>query len=294
MSSHAASGPRLSPVGGLRRLAGRAAHRDGVMVAAVVVLALLAAMALLGPWLAPESASRVDLGAAFQGPSAAHPLGTDASGRDILGRLLAGARTAMVGALLATLLATTVGTAIAIASAWRGGRADALASRSLDVLFAFPGLLLAILAVAVFGPGLTAPVIALAIAYVPYVARIVRSSALRQRSMEYIAACRLQGLSGWAICRRHLLPNVQRVVYVQGAVTFSYAMVDLAAINFLGLGVQAPQADWGVMVASGQSSILRGRPEEALFASAMIVLAVVSVNLLAERLGNGGGRERQR
>jgi peptide/nickel transport system permease protein len=154
----------------------------------------------------------------------------------------------------------------------------------LDILFAFPAILLAVLGAAVFGASLTAAAVSLAVAYTPYVARILRSAAVRERAREYIAASEVQGLSGWAICARHLLPNVTPLIVSQGTILFGYAMVDLAAVSFIGLGVQAPQPDWGVMVATGQPGVLQGYPAESLSAGLCIVAVVVAVNLLGERL----------
>ncbi|MDW5593400.1 ABC transporter permease [Conexibacter stalactiti] len=279
----------------------RAARRAGAAGAAsrppYVLLAIVAALvvvALAGPWLAPQDPDSVDLLAALQPPSSAHLLGTDGSGRDILSRLLTGARSSLLAPLVVTVVATLLGSVLAIVGAWRGGWVDGVVARLLDVLFSFPGLLLAILAAAVFGTGLTAPVIALCISYVPYVARIVRSAAVRERALPYVSALELQGLAGFAICARHLVPNVATTIGAQAAITFGYAMVDLAAINFLGLGLESTSSDWGVMVAAGQSSILRGRPEEALFAGVAIVIAVVTVNLLAQRLERGAVLESPR
>jgi peptide/nickel transport system permease protein len=161
----------------------------------------------------------------------------------------------------------------------------------MDILFAFPAILLAVLTAAVFGTGLTAPTIALAIAYTPYIARVLRSAALRERARDYIAAGEVQGLSAWAICFRHLLPNLSELVVAQATLVFAWAMVDLASISFLGLGVQAPTADWGVMVSSGETGVLQGYPLESILAGLCIVLVVVAVNLLGERLAdrNQGG-----
>ena len=214
-------------------------------------------------------------------------LGTDGSGRDIFSRLLSGARTSLAGPLIVMLLATSIGSAMAVASAWRGGWVDQAIARALDALFAFPGLLLAFLAVAVFTPGFVAPVIALVIASIPWVARIVRSVAVRERRLPYVVALEIQGFSPLHIATRHLVPNVSRTIGAQGALTFGYAMVDLAAINFLGLGQQPPTSDWGVMVAEGQEAILRGSPEQSLFASAFIVVSVLAVTLLSYRIGSG-------
>jgi peptide/nickel transport system permease protein len=248
------------------------------------VLVALFFVAIFGSWLAPDDPNHVDLGAAYQGPSRAHWLGTDSSGRDLLSRLLVGGKTTLLAPIGVAALATIVGTTIGIAAAWFGGRSDRIVARGLDIGLAFPGLLVAILAVAIFGTGLTAPVLALALVYVPFIARVVRSQALRERSLPYIASSTVQGFSGWHICVRELLPNIASLVASQAILAFSFAVVDLAAINFLGLGIQPPNADWGVMVAEGQAAILRGSPQESLYAGGLIVLAVVCVNLLGERL----------
>lgn len=255
-------------------------------VALGVLLGMLGVVAVLGPAIAPAGPNDADLSAAFQGPSAAHLLGTDGSGRDLLSRLIVGSRTALIGPLVITLLATAVGTLLALVSAWRGGWVDTVVSRVLDAIFAFPGLVLAILAVAVFGTGLTAPIVALVISYVPYIARVVRSAALRERNIPYVAALTVQGLPAWVICVRHLLPNIRTVLLAQATLMFGYAMVDLAAISFLGLGVQPPQADWGLMVAEGQASVLRGYPQQSLYAGALIVIVVIAITLLGERWGS--------
>jgi peptide/nickel transport system permease protein len=249
----------------------------------VIILAIIAAA--FGSLLAPEPPDKVNLSGVLEPIfSGSHLLGTDASGRDIFSRILVGARTSLVGPLIVCALSVLIGSAIGVAMAWRGGLVDAVAAGGLDVLFAFPGLLAAILAVAMFGKGLTAPIVALAIVYLPYVARVVRSAAVRERKLPYVAALTVQGFSAFRITGRHIVPNIAPVIVAQLVVTFSYAMIDLAAINFLGLGIQPPQADWGVMVATGQSAILGGHPEEAFSAAFCIVAVIVSVNILGERL----------
>jgi peptide/nickel transport system permease protein len=262
----------------------RVGRHDAAGVAAVVIVAILVFLAIFGPYVAPQDPNAVNLSDALAGPSSAHLLGTDALGRDLLSRIIIGARISLLGPLLVVLGATAIGTAVAITSAWKGGWVDTTIARGLDVVFAFPGLLLAILAVTFFGVGLTAPVIALAIAYVPYIARVVRSAALRERRLGYIESAMTQGSSGWSICRRHLLPNVLPLVIAQATIFFAYALVDLAALSFLGLGVQPPTSDWGSMVADGMASVLRGHPQESLFAGAMIVITVVAFTVLAERI----------
>jgi peptide/nickel transport system permease protein len=265
---------------GRRKLAGQ----RGVAAICVAIVALAIVVALVGPALAPHDPNASNLNDAFVGPGPGHLLGFDGQGRDLLSRLLAGARSSMLGPAIVVAIAMAVGVALALAGAWAGGWVDATISAVLDVLFAFPAILLAILAAAVFGPSLTAASLALAIAYTPYIARVLRGAALRERAREYVAALEVQGLAAAAICVRHLVPNMIGLVASQATLLFGYAMVDLAAISFIGLGVQPPQADWGVMVSSGRAGVLQGYPAEALSAGACIVAVVVAVNLLGERI----------
>ncbi len=258
-----------------------------------VVIALAVLIAIIGPWIAPHDPDATDLEFAYVGPYGNHYLGFDAQGRDLLSRLLVGARSSILGPLVVVVLSMLLGTAIAIASAWRGGKFDSIVSAGLDVLFAFPAIVLAIIAGVVWGAGLTAASIALSIAYMPYVARVLRGAALSERARDYVAALEVQGLRATAICVRHIARNLIPLISAQAAILFGYAMVDLAAISFIGLGVQPPQADWGVMVATGQSGVLQGYPMESASAGVCIVVVVVAVNLLGERLterASGGGR----
>lgn len=248
------------------------------------ILVLIVLCALFAPLLAPYSPNQGNILAANLGPSSAHWLGTDQLGRDILSRLLFGARLSLLGPTLIIVFATTFAVALAISSVWIGGWFDQVVARLLDTLFAFPGLLLAILAVAMIGPGLLAPVIALTLAYTPYIARVVRTVALRERHLAYVESCQVVGLSGWQICFRHLIPNVSPIVLAQATIAFGSALVDLAAISYLGLGVQPPQAEWGLMVSDGQSALLNGSPWESLSACVMIIVVVLTVNILGERI----------
>ncbi|HZQ49990.1 MAG TPA: ABC transporter permease [Candidatus Dormibacteraeota bacterium] len=250
----------------------------------IVVIAAATIVAIFGPLLAPYDPDLPDLSQFFVGPAGGHLLGYDGQGRDVLSRLLVGARTSMIGPLAVTVLCMSTGSLLAVAAAWRGGLLDTVLSSGLDILFAFPGILLAVLSAAVFGAGLIAPVLALSVAYTPYVARVLRGAALRERAQQYVAALEVQGASGVAICFRHLLPNMAGLIVAQATTLFGYAMVDLAAISYLGLGVQPPTADWGVMVAENQQGIIQGYPIPSLAAGICIVLVVVAFNILGERL----------
>jgi peptide/nickel transport system permease protein len=251
-----------------------------------LIIAVAVLLAIFGPLLAPKDPNASNLTFQYVGPFKAqgYLLGFDSQGRDLLSRLMTGARTSMLGPVIVVLLSMALGTVISIVAAWRGGWVDSILGTILDILFAFPAILLAVLTAAVFGTGLTAPTIALAIAYTPYIARVLRSAAVRERARDYIAAGEVQGLSAFSICFRHLLPNLAGLFVAQATLVFAWAVVDLASISFLGLGVQAPTADWGVMVSTGESGVLQGYPLESLSAGLCIVLVVVAVNLLGERL----------
>jgi peptide/nickel transport system permease protein len=261
-----------------------------ILSAAVILAATFVAVA--GPLLAPYNPDLPSLSDYFLGPSPEHLLGFDAQGRDVLSRLLVGARTSMIGPLAVTLICMSLGSLLAVTAAWRGGAYDAAISSGLDIVFAFPGILLAVLASAVFGAGLVAPVLALSVAYTPYVARVLRGAALRERAQQYVAALEVQGASSIAICLRHLIPNMLHLIVAQATTLFGYAMVDLAAISFLGLGIQPPASDWGVMVSENQQGIIQGYSIPSLAAGLCIVVVVVAFNILGERLYERGEARR--
>nr|WP_055502000.1 ABC transporter permease [Nonomuraea pusilla] len=284
---------QLAAAPGSPRLTSRGTRFGALTAVACVVVTLFVLAAVFAPAVAPYDPTQVDPSAVYRGPGGAHPLGTDDVGRDILSRLLYGARASLLGPAIVVVVAAVVGTLVAVSAAWIGGRFDAFVSRALDVIFAFPGLVLAIVAVAVVGPGLMAPVAALSISYVPYIARVLRTAAIRQRNLPYIAALEVQGFGAVAICARHLVPNLLPLLIVQATVAFGYALLDLSAVSFLGLGTQPPAPEWGLMVANGQPSIVAGHLEQSLSAGLTIVVAVVAFNLLGQGLSRaflGDGR----
>ncbi|GAA3654464.1 ABC transporter permease [Nocardioides ginsengisoli] len=275
----------------------RARRRTGLGITgwvAATIVGLATLIAVIGPLVTPYDPNLSDLVSAWIGPGAGHLLGLDVQGRDVLSRLLAGARSSMLGPLLIVVLCMVVGSVLGLASAWRGGMVDTTVSAGLDILFAFPGVLLAALTAAVFGAGLWAAVLALAVAYTPFVARILRSAMLKERHQPYITALEVQGLGAVTICVRHLLPNVFPFMVAQASILFGYAVLDLAVISYLGIGVQPPNPDWGVMISENQSGILLGYPLPALLSGACIVAVVVAMNLLGERLLERAGTEGRR
>jgi peptide/nickel transport system permease protein len=259
---------------------------NGVLLASGAVVALVVVLAVCAPLLAPYDPEAVDPMAVYQGGSAAHWLGTDDTGRDILSRILFGARLSLFAPAVVTLSASVVGTALAIAAAWLGGWYDRVVSGLLNVVFGFPGLILAVVGAAVFGAGLRVAVVTLSVAYLPYVARTVRGAALREVHLPYVSALRMLGMSGWRICLRHLTPALLPLVLVQVTVSFGYTLLDVAAFSFIGLGAQPPTAEWGLMVAQGASGVLAGRAEQSLYAGLVIVVFVIACTLL----GNGLSR----
>jgi peptide/nickel transport system permease protein len=273
-----AAGGRWSRALGTRRGIGIA----GLASAAVIAVAALATV--FGRVAAPYHPDLPDLSLAWVGPSGGHLLGFDAEGRDLLSRLLAGAQSSMLGPLAVVALSMIAGALAAMLAAWCRGPVDAVISSGLDILFAFPGILLAVLATAVAGAGLTAAAAALSVAYTPYVARVLRGAALRERAQPYAAALEVQGSSATSICLRHLLPNMMPLIMAQATTMFGWAMVDLAAISFLGLGVQPPSANWGVMISENQAGIVQGYPLPALAPGVAIVAVVIAFNVLGERL----------
>ncbi|WP_245413191.1 ABC transporter permease [Arthrobacter celericrescens] len=252
--------------------------------AAALVLLFVSLSAAFAPLLAPYDPDFPDLLAALSGPTAEHPLGTDALGRDILSRLMWGARVTLAGPGLVILLSTVVGTVLALVAAWCGGRVDTVISWVLDILFAVPGIVFALISVAIWGPSLFTVVAGLAVAYIPYVARVVRGAGLRERNLPYVSAAWLQGQSGAGITFTQILPNVQGIVIAQAISSLGFAVIDLAAVSFLGLGVQPPTADLGLMVKSGFDSVLRGHPAEAIAAGVLIILIVWCVTVIGDRL----------
>jgi len=251
-----------------------------VRLLCIIFLALMLAMAIFGPYFMPYSPTQVDILAANQPPSSAHWLGTDALGRDIATLVVYGARWSLIGPAIVVAAAALVGSVLALTAVWFGGRVDGFISRCLDIVMAAPSLLLAIVLVAMLGTGAVAPLVALVIGYAPWMARSVRAVAVRERHLPYIEACQMAGLSVWRINRRHMLPNVRSVIGSQSAFMYGSAMVDLAALSFIGLGVQPPSTEWGLLIAQSRTGLLNGQVLGVLVPGLLIVLVVIAVNLI--------------
>ncbi|WP_329561115.1 ABC transporter permease [Kitasatospora sp. NBC_01266] len=251
--------------------------------ASAVFLLVVLVVAIAAPLLAPVDPNRQSLLDAYTGPSAAHLLGADGIGRDILSRLMFGARTSLLGPALVVGVSLLFGIPLALLASWYGGWVDAVVARVFDLIYALPGLLLAVLTVALFGPGLTPAVAALSIAYVPFLARIVRAAARQQRVSPYVDALSVQGFGMVRISVGHVLRNIAPTVVGQAAIAFGYALLDLASLSYLGLAVQAPTPDWGVMV-SDTDALMKGYWLPVIAPGVLIVLTVLALTVLGARI----------
>ncbi len=260
----------------------RLRHNPKAMIGGAIVL-FLVMVALTAPLIAPKDPTDGELGDSLAPPGQAYALGADKNGRDVLSRLIYGTRTAIGGALMVVLISELVGVPIGIWAAYRGGWVDETITRIWDMLLSFPPLLIAFAVVAAFGPGLPKAALALGILYVPFIARVVRSVTLVQKEMAYTEAARALGYGQARIIFRHILPNCISPVIVVTTIDIAYAMLDLAALSYLGLGVQPPTADWGTMLSEGQLVLLNA-PHLALASGLAIVLAVLGFNLLGDGL----------
>lgn len=275
----------LESVPQVRRIRRRLSASNGLVAAAATLLGLVVVAATFAPVFAPYSPYATSLSDALLPPgSPGHLLGTDSTGRDTLSRLIYGARLSLLAPLGVVLISTVAGVTLGLVAARRGGWLDVLVGRGMDIVLAFPSLLLALIAVAIFGAGLIAPVIALAIAYTPFIGRVVRSAALQELARPYVGSYEVMGFSGTYITIRRVLPNLLPLILAQAALAFGYALIDIAALSYLGLGVQPPEADWGTMINQSQGDIILGSPWSAIIPGIAIVLTVVSMNIVGERL----------
>ena len=272
------------PRGGLRTAVGDFVRQRPLgAIGAAIVLVMVAAAATAGI-LAPYDPLETDYGAMLAAPDAGHLLGTDAFGRDVLSRIIYGSRTALMVGLGASLLGATLGSLIGVASAYFGGRIDLVVQRIMDVLFAFPVIILALVVVAVLGTGAGNVILAIAAPMVPRCARVVRSSALAVREMPYIDAARAAGFGHRRIILRHMLPNVMAPILIMATAFLGEAILLEASLSFLGLGVQEPTAAWGLMLRGAAVQFAESAPWMAIFPGLAISLAVFGFNLFGDSL----------
>jgi peptide/nickel transport system permease protein len=261
----------------------RVLFRRPLALGGLVVIGLMVVLALFGTLIAPSGENDVDVAQMLKGPSAKHWFGTDELGRDVLSRVIIAAHASLEVSVVSVGAALVVGVLLGLVAGYYGGFADSFIMRCMDVLFAFPVMLLAIAIVAVLGPGIGNAMIAIAVVYTPIFARITRASVLRVREEVYVRAAVSIGVPDRAIIARHILPNVAGPIIVQTSLSLGFAILSEAALSFLGLGVQPPQPSWGAMLFDARGFVQQAW-WMAVFPGLAIVLTVLSFNLLGDAL----------
>jgi peptide/nickel transport system permease protein len=275
---------RISAARGRGR-AGLAVLRDDRQLAiAVALLGLLVFSALAGPLLWRVDPISVDLGSVLLPPSAAHPMGTDGNGHDMLTRFNHGARISLAVAVFVVVSSGAVGTFLGLVSGTSPGRVDAVVMRCMDALLAFPPLILAMAVTVGLGSGLVTAALGISLSVVPRFARLVRSNVVRIRALPMIEASVALGASRRRIMFRHILPQAASTIFVESAVVFGYAIVTLASLGFVGLGVHPPTPEWGSMITDGLQYALTGEWWITVFPGIGVLLGVVAANLLGDSL----------
>jgi peptide/nickel transport system permease protein len=267
---------------GIRRWWRRFARNRGAVFGLAVFVAMVG-MALFADVLAPWDPLAQGVGPALEGPSWAHWAGTDSFGRDMLSRIIYGARIALLVGIVAVMLALVIGVTLGLVAGYYGGLVDIVVMRMMDGLFAFPIIILAIAMMAIVGFGVKNVIIAVAVGFIAPFARVTRGDVLAVKEEPYIEAARLAGVGSAAIIARHVLPNVTAPIIVQGALRVSGAIITEAGLSFLGLGPPPPTPVWGSMIAEGRNFIVMA-PHISTIPGVALMLAIVGLNLLGDGL----------
>jgi len=249
----------------------------------LVLIGILILVAVFAPYLAPYDPVKQNILFRYQAPSQKHLLGTDEMGRDILSRIIYGARISLLVGLLSIGLALVIGVILGLLAGFYGGVIDMIIMRIMDIMLAFPSILLAIAIVAILGPQLKNSMLAIGIINIPRFARIIRSSALSLKESEFINAARVLGAGDVRIIFHHLLPNAMAPLIVQTTLGIATAILEAAALSFLGLGAQPPTPEWGAMLSDARSSLQKA-PWVATFPGLAIIFGVLGFNLLGDGL----------
>lgn len=267
------------------QLARRRFLRNRLAVAGAVLLALIVLAALFAPLLAGHSPNQIDLDAIRQGPSGAHLLGTDGSGRDVLARMLHAGRVSLLVGVAAALLSVVLGTLLGAVAGLSRSLVDATVMRVADVVLSFPAIVVIIVLAGVLGPSVTVLVLAIGLTHWPQPCRVVRGVTLSLREQDYVHAARAGGARSWWLIRRHVVPAALPPVVVSATLAVAQAILLEATLSFLGLGVQPPQASWGNMLNDAQSlTVIQTMPWLWLPPGLAIVLTVLSVNFVGDGL----------
>lgn len=275
----ATSSQRISPFwDAMRRL-----KRNRMAMVGLVIISIFVICAVLAPWITPHSPIAASLPHTLQGPSLENPLGRDELGRDMLSRILHGARISLSIGLISVAIGALVGIPIGAISGYYGGKTDLIIQRLIDIMLAFPGILMAIVLVTILGVGLRNVMIAVGIVSIPIYARLVRASVIQVREQDYISSARALGSSDWRIIFRHILPNCLGPIIVQSSLQIATAILWAAGLGFLGLGAQAPIPEWGTKLSRGRVFI-RVAPHVTIVPGLAILLSVMGFNLLGDGL----------
>ncbi|QHA90421.1 nickel transporter permease [Bacillus sp. N1-1] len=258
-------------------------RRNKLAMVGMGIVLFFILLAIFAGVIAPEGINEQKLGERLQSPSASHWFGTDDFGRDILSRIIYGARISLWVGFFAVLGSAAVGSLLGMVAGYYGKLVDTIISRIFDIMLAFPSILLAIAVVAVLGPSLRNALIAIAIINIPNFGRLVRSRVLSVKQEEYVMAARAVGMKDSRIIFHHVLPNSLAPIIVQGTLAIATAILEAAALSFLGLGAQAPQPEWGKMLADSRSYIIQA-PWTVFFPGLAIMLTVLGFNLLGDGL----------
>jgi len=274
----------LAPASAALRLVWLRLRRNWLSAAALALIVLMMLAAALAGWVAPYEPDATDADAALQAPSLHHWLGTDIYGRDLLSRIIYAARVDLAVAFGATALALAIGSSIGVAAGLYRGIVDLVIMRCVDSIMAFPAFILAMAITAALGNSVGNVLIAIALTQIPNYLRLIRGEIFRIREMEYADAARVVGNPAWRIMFVHLLPNALPPIIVQATLAMGYALLTMAALSFIGLGIQPPQSEWGSMTAEGAQFIVTGEWWLFLFPGLAIVLMVLSFNLIGDSL----------
>jgi peptide/nickel transport system permease protein len=250
----------------------------------LVLVLIIAVTGLSAEVIAPYNPTANDFGAMTEAPSASHWLGTDQFGRDLLSRIIYGARTALIVGLSSAFVGGSLGLVLGVASAYVGGMIDMLMQRVFDVVMAFPLIIMALAIVSIFGTGVQNVIIAITIPLIPRCARVVRSAALVIREVPYVDAARACGFSAWRIILRHMVPNVMAPFLIMVTAFVGQAILAEASLSYLGLGVQEPVPAWGLMLQGGAEEYASTAPWIAIFPGVAIMLSVLGINLFGDAL----------
>jgi peptide/nickel transport system permease protein len=286
MSSTIAAPPTPSPAGarpaGWRwRRFGEDLRRTPSALVGLVIVTIFVVLAAIGPWIVPHSPTEMVVTNRFAPPSLAHPFGTDAFGRDVFSRIIAGARLSFLLAAAATLFAIALGTPLGLIAGYARGWVDEVLMRLTDVLLALPTIILALVIVTTLGSSMVNVVLAVGIVYAPRIARVVRSGTLALRDQEFVQAARARGESGRYIIFSEILPNTVAPLIVEASIRMGFAILLATSLSFLGLGASPPAPDWGLMINEARLQIFRA-PWLTVFPSIAIAMTIIGFNLLGD------------